>query len=447
MIIKASQRTGARSLANHLVNTQDNEHVAVHDIRGVMAQSVHGAFLEIDAVSQGTRCQKPLFSVSFNPPENENVSIDQFEQAFDRLEKKLGLDGQARVVVFHEKEARRHAHVVWSRIDVSEMKAIHMSHFKQKCMDVSRTLYRAHDWQMPDGLIDKKERDPFNVPIAQWKHLKRQSIDPRDIKALCLDAWSRSDGLNGFKHALEDKGLFLARGDRRGYVVLDHHENIYSLSRVGGIRTKELKQKLGTPEKLPSIGEVKKEVKHIYNRHALHEIENLKQKQKRDATKLNEQKRSLVNTQRAERIELRDQQRVKRHLVQKQAKDRYRRGMKGLFDKVSGRHRRVTLINQKEGELLKIRQRAIKEELISRHLKDRKQLQKPILKLRETQRNERAQLAKRVRWLRTSKDYGQEKSRDSKLGREFDRVVKPSTREADKEVSRKKQAERRRTFE
>ena len=49
-------------------------------------------------------------------------------------------------------------------------------------------------------------------------------------------------------------------------------------------------------------------------------------------------------------------------------------------------------------------------------------------------------------WLRTSKDHGQEKSRDSKLGREFDRVVKPSTREADKEVSRKKQAERRRTF-
>ena len=121
--------------------------------------------------------------------------------------------------------------------------------------------------------------------------------------------------------------------------------------------------------------------------------------------------------------------------------------MKGLFDKVSGRRKRVTLINQKEGELLKKRQKKVREELIERHLKERTVLQKPILQLCETQRNERAQLAKRVQWLRTSQDRRQEKTRNSRLGREFDRVVKSSTGESEKTISRRNSRIIKRTLE
>ena len=155
MIIKASQRSGARNLANHLTNTKDNDHVELHQIRGLAGDSVHASLLEIDAVSQGTRASQPLFSVSFNPPIGEQVTNAQFEAAFDKLEQKMGLTDQPRVAVFHEKEGRRHAHVVWSRIDINEMKAINLSHFKNKCTDVSRELYIEHGWQMPKGLQDR----------------------------------------------------------------------------------------------------------------------------------------------------------------------------------------------------------------------------------------------------------------------------------------------------
>jgi hypothetical protein len=40
-----------------------------------------------------------------------------FEAAIDMAEQRLGLDGHPRAIVFHEKEGRRHAHAVWSRID------------------------------------------------------------------------------------------------------------------------------------------------------------------------------------------------------------------------------------------------------------------------------------------------------------------------------------------
>ena len=102
MIIKASERGSARSLANHLTNTNDKEHVELYEVRGLIGSSLHAALLEIDAVSQGTQSQKPFFSTSFNPPKGEDVSYDQFMDAFDQLEQKLGLTDQPRVVIFHE---------------------------------------------------------------------------------------------------------------------------------------------------------------------------------------------------------------------------------------------------------------------------------------------------------------------------------------------------------
>ena len=59
-----------------------------------------------------------FFSVSLNPPENvKNVPVSAFKDAANRIEQKMGLEGQPRVIAFHEKEGRRHAHAVWSRID------------------------------------------------------------------------------------------------------------------------------------------------------------------------------------------------------------------------------------------------------------------------------------------------------------------------------------------
>ncbi|SCX54398.1 hypothetical protein SAMN05720354_11439 [Nitrosospira sp. Nsp1] len=52
---------------------------------------------------------------------------ETFEQAIERAEEKLGLNGQPRAIVFHEKNGRRHCHAVWSRIKMDEMKAVQLS--------------------------------------------------------------------------------------------------------------------------------------------------------------------------------------------------------------------------------------------------------------------------------------------------------------------------------
>ena len=58
MIIKASQRGYGSELARHLLNTQDNEHVEVHEVYGFASDDLIEAFSEADAIARGTRCTR-----------------------------------------------------------------------------------------------------------------------------------------------------------------------------------------------------------------------------------------------------------------------------------------------------------------------------------------------------------------------------------------------------
>lgn len=63
MILKGSQRGGARQLGDHLFKTTEDEHVEVHEVRGFMASDLLGALREAEAISRGPRCKQFLFSV------------------------------------------------------------------------------------------------------------------------------------------------------------------------------------------------------------------------------------------------------------------------------------------------------------------------------------------------------------------------------------------------
>jgi len=436
MIIKASERGSARSLAKHLTNTNDNDHVELYEVRGLVGSSLHAALLEIDAVSQGTQSKKPFFSTSFNPPQGEDVSYDQFVDAFDRLEQKLGLTDQPRAVVFHEKEGRRHAHVVWSRVDIDNMKVINMSHFKNKCTDISRQLYLEHGWDMPKGLIDKRERDPFKLSNVEWQQLKRQGVDPKEINLLVQEAWKYSDELKSFKHALEERGLFLAQGDKRGFVVLDNTSKVYSLSRHGGIKTKELKSRLGSPDSLPAVSETQEKIRLGMNSEIRSRISMLKQRHKEELQPLQDKKAELVRVQRNERRELADQQRVKRSILAKEGRDKFRRGIMGFFDKVTGREKRIRLINQKETAKLRQQQRLARQELVFRHGEVRSVLQDKFKQVRTKQQDERTSLAKRIHEYRGMQDRETRQGENRSMRPDFDRAAQGNSQTREKRSER-----------
>src|SRR5690606_10265968 len=114
-------------------------------------------------------------------------------------------------------------------------------------------LYLEHGWQLPEGYKENGWKSPLNFTLAEWQQAKRLDLDPREIKQQFRQAWEMSDNLPSFKAALEDCGYFLAQGDRRGFVALDIHGEVFSVARMAGVRTKELNARLGAPDTLASV--------------------------------------------------------------------------------------------------------------------------------------------------------------------------------------------------
>ncbi|WP_415402425.1 AAA family ATPase [Tateyamaria sp. SN3-11] len=255
MILKGNQRGGGRALALHLLNTQDNDHITVHQLRGFLSDDLAGAFAEIDAISMGTRCVQPYFSVSVNPPPEGSAELTDkdFRAAAHKIERAHGLTGHPRAIVFHEKDGRRHVHIVWSRIDAQTMTAKNLSHYKRKLMSISRALFLEHGFELPKGFDDHQHASPDRVSLAEWQAAKRRGRNAIDQKQLIKQCWDLSDSSAAFEAALSEHGLALARGDRRSHVVVTADGQIIAVPRAAGLKTKEVRSKLGEADDLPGV--------------------------------------------------------------------------------------------------------------------------------------------------------------------------------------------------
>ncbi|WP_121119702.1 relaxase/mobilization nuclease domain-containing protein [Croceibacterium ferulae] len=381
MILKASQRGGGRDLAVHLLKPE-NEHVEVHEVRGFCSETVLGAFKEAQAIASGTRCQQYLFSVSLNPPETASVPVDAFERAIDRIEDQLGLTGQPRVIVFHEKEGRRHCHAVWSRIDAETMTARQMSHFKMKLNAISKGLYLEHGWELPRGFIDKELRDKGSFDLAHWQQCKRMGRDPKALKEAIQTSWAISDTRQSFEAALEAKGLFLARGDRRAYVAVTYEGEVLSLSRMTGQKTKDIAARLGKPDECRSVEETKQHIAATIApklRHLLNEND----RAKLEAMLPLEAMRITMRDQHREcRQELNDAQRQRSEAEGKVRAARLRKGVPGLWDRLTGRRKETLRQNEAEAKECRARDCTERHNLVREQLTERRGLQRQIVIVR-----------------------------------------------------------------
>ena len=382
MILKASQRAGGAQLAQHLLNDRDNDHVELHELRGFVSADLAGAFREAYAVSLGTRCQQFLFSLSLNPPQNESVPIEAFKAAIAGIEARLGLTGQPRAIVFHEKEGRRHAHCVWSRIDAGTMTALNLPHFKMKLMDMSRELFREHGWEMPRGLEQGGKRDPLGYEQAQNQQAGRIKEDPKALKALFLKCWERSDSRAAFVQALLEQGFILARGDRRGFVALDRHGEIHSLSRWLGVKAKTLRERFGDGNDLPSV----QDAQTLLDARLTQDI---RQQAARDDAEyecriraFQEKRGELVSRHRRERRELHAAQHERATGLARNLQRRLPTGWKALWARASGQYGRLLQNNAAETRRLQDESRAERQRLIERQLKERRVLGLELRQLR-----------------------------------------------------------------
>ncbi len=424
MILKASQRGGGRDLAVHLMRMDDNEHVKLHELRGFASDNLKGAFREAEAISQGTKCQQYLFSLSLSPPEDARVSVEDFENTIGRIEDRLGLKDQPRAIVFHEKEGRRHAHCVWSRIDAETMTAKQMSFFKTKLMSVSRDLYLEHGWKMPRGLENAAERNPTNFTLAEWQQAKRQGMDPRWLKTTLQDCWKRSDNQASFEGALQDRGFFLAKGDKRGFVILDHQGEVYSLPKMLDLKTKEVRDRLGDGGKLKSVDETKAVIGERMTPAIRRHVDESRQEFQRRSTLFAQKKAEMTEEHRKARADAEGRQAVQWEAETKERAARLPTGLRGLWHRITGQYQEARRSNELEAKDTALRHSQERQQLIDAQREQRAALQSDFKQLRSAQAKQLLELREDVgRYLKFTrvKDQSQGLSRDVSLGLRLER--------------------------
>ncbi|MFN5643144.1 MAG: relaxase/mobilization nuclease domain-containing protein [Sphingomonadales bacterium] len=355
MIFKASKRSGGRQLGAHFLKAEENEHVEIHEVSGFISDSVMGAMNEAYAAARGTKCQRYLFSMSLSPPAHESVRIETFEKAISDIEERLGLTGQPRVIVFHEKEGRRHCHAVWSRINAESMTAIDMPFFKNKLQALAKDIYLENGLAMPKGFANPRLRDARNFSLDEWQQAKRAGVDPRELKSAILDCWQQADNAKSFAAALEERGLFLARGDQRSFVAVTIDGDVHSITRILPDRKRDIISRLDDPAALPSVSDTRQKISEKIaprlsrytgeaKRIAHHNMEPLVAK--REALKVQHQaERQAFDT----KLETRwnEEQRIR--------SSRLRKGIAGAWDFLTGKYFKTRKQNEMESKFARER--------------------------------------------------------------------------------------------
>ncbi|MEM6890773.1 MAG: relaxase/mobilization nuclease domain-containing protein [Pseudomonadota bacterium] len=371
MILKGAQRGAAKQLAIHLLNEFENDHVEVHEVSGFLSEDITGAFKEVQAVAKGTRCKQPFFSVSLSPPLGASVTIEQFEDAVERIAVANGLTGQPRAIVFHEKDGRRHAHAVWSRIDADTMTAKNLPHFKNRLMAISRDLYFEHQWKMPPGLRDRSVKSPANVTLAEWQAAKRRGKNAVDQKKLIQQCWATSDSQVGFQAALGEHGYILAKGDRRGHVIVCHDGEVFAVTRATGLKTKYVRGRLGELKALPSVADAIAQHARDVRRQFIRMAGDARSELATQRAKLDAERTQMIGRHRNER-DLLQQGQAKRWKRESATRaGRFKNGLRGLWQRLIGETRQIEEQNAKEAFEALQRDRRQRQQMIDLQLRER----------------------------------------------------------------------------
>lgn len=268
MIIKGKSRAGPSQLARHLGRADTNERIEILqlDSAGTPAE----AFRDWQTYTIATKGKLGLYHANIDPDAKYPMTPEQWTRAVDILEEELGLQGQPRAVVMHEKHGRQHIHVVWSRADMDTMTLRSDSQNYQAHERASLRMEQEFGHEHVPGKHAKRDREnqpefpTADVSHDEWQQQERSGIGHRERKAQVTALFEASDSGTAFKAALEDAGYVLARGDRRDFVLLDGDAKVHSLGRqLPGVKAKDLRAFMAdvSHEALPSVDQARADIR------------------------------------------------------------------------------------------------------------------------------------------------------------------------------------------
>jgi hypothetical protein len=292
MIAKGASRSGARQLAVYLMRVErwdTGEPTALLELRSPWAAGIDGAdrhhtadqlieaFRDWQTLVEGTKQGRDgLYHAEISPAVKyaREMTPEQWKRCADVLGEELGLQDQPRAVVLHGgTDGRPHLHVVWARTDIDTMKVVSdaYNYIAHEKASQRMELEFGHEFvpgkhakrdrrKQPEFPREKLSQDEAQQAERLGMTKQERIVQLAEIRKPCDDG-------QAFKNALEQAGYILARGDKRGFVLVDQDGEMFSLTRylpeLKGTAFKEFMAPVD-PAGLPSV----EEAKALQQRHA-----------------------------------------------------------------------------------------------------------------------------------------------------------------------------------
>lgn len=175
----------------------------------------------------------------------------------------LELQEHQAVIVAHNDTEHPHVHIIFNLVHPENGKTRMPSYDWLKLSDWAEGVERNDGEILCEQRVinnqKRKERGQDNK-MKLVKHKEK----PLDIAPLINELYQQSDSGTAFQAALEGNGYTLAKGDKRGFVLVDEQGKVYSLSRqLKGQRAKDLRERLKDVQGLPMAKKISEERKHF----------------------------------------------------------------------------------------------------------------------------------------------------------------------------------------
>jgi hypothetical protein len=264
MIAKGNLHGQGGKLARYLMTSElgeDVEFVEARGLDGFGADPVAAFEALQDIARHHMQAKKPFFHSQTRIAPGEELTREQWMEVADREEKRLGFEGQPRIITFHIHEnGERHMHIGWSRIDLEEMRAIDPGLFKNHLNQIARDFEKK--FELRELSNARQPEDRAKAPgRGEEEESRRLNTDVRKIRTAILDCLEHADGGRGFRAALAERGLTLANGDRRdGFVVIDEAGGQHALNKkLTGLTLAAMRERMSDLDRseLPSVEQAK----------------------------------------------------------------------------------------------------------------------------------------------------------------------------------------------
>lgn len=248
MVIKGKSCGHATKLARHLMRTDQNERIQILELDETSAAlTIEAALLEYQTLATHlTDATHGLYETSLSPRHNETLTPEQWEQAVDILADQLGLTGQPRIVILHQKKGPEHVHAVFQRTDTDKKQVISDSFNYPAHELAAREIEIAFGLEQTVGAHTRKKdehRSEQAFNRADHQKAERSGIDAGALKEKIARLYQEAETGRKFIDALEESGFYMARGDKANiFMVLDPQQESHRLSTVlKGVKMSEVK--------------------------------------------------------------------------------------------------------------------------------------------------------------------------------------------------------------